>query len=220
MAQVSYSHLLTWVPNQLMASNRTLVDEMPNVIRQSEEHLYGAIERDLFHVKLTGPFSISPGSSSVDLASVSPQVFETRSVNLQYRSGWVPLEVRDRNYLRMIYSTARGGVPRYYCEEGGVLQLAFYPTPSQSYQLEVYANQQPLALGVSQETNSLTTLAPRLVEMTTCYFGALFMKNAPDTQKFEQEMNKSLMETNAQVSRRRRDDTGERPRETANVKGT
>lgn len=230
MPEITYDELVRSVPIWVYATNRDIVAEMPRIISDAEDELVLKIDHDLFQTVLTG-FTIGPPAvpdpgedySVFDLTDHDPRVFEVRAMRLAYKGehDWVPLERRPLEFLSMLYSRNKPGRPRYYAEFGDTLRLRVFPYPAQEYQLEVTANVHPLRLGPTPEaqTNRLTRDFPRAVEKACLRQAALFMKNWEDATAYGNEMTSALTEANAQMARRRRDETGTRPEETVNAVG-
>jgi hypothetical protein len=120
----------------------------------------------------------------------------------------------------MLYPTGRQARPRFYSEYEGILQYQFFPYPNAEYEVEITANVRPARLSATVDTNVFTEEFPRAIEKATLRQACLFMKNYADAERYEAEMMQSVTEANAQVGRRKRDETGQRPRETSNVSGS
>jgi hypothetical protein len=220
MVEVSYDELTRSVPVFLYAQNKTLVAEMPSIIRQAQEELMLRLDHDLFQTVLTVP-DVSPGDPLIDLTAEDPKVMEVRAIRLDYRrqGTFTPLERRDLEFLTMLYADAPPGRPRFWAEYGGINTLKLFPAPREFYSLEITANVQPVSLGAAQQQNSITEEFPRAMEQATLYRACVFMKNMADAELYKAEMEASIQEANAALGRRRRDVTGTRPRDTANATG-
>ena len=219
---LTYDELIRRIPVWLYAQNRTLVNEMPAIVEEAEDQLMLVLDHDLFRAALT-PRTITSANPTVDLTNEDPQVMEVRSMRIRPRGpsgGWVPLMRRDIEAMEMLYSRDRPRVPRYYAEDDGILTYQFFPAPVVDTEVEIMANIHPLRLGPTQQTSVLTEQFPRALEKATLRQGALFMKNQTDADRYEAEMMQSVEEANLQVKRRRRDTSGQRPRETANLTGS
>jgi len=220
MAVVSYDELLRAVPIWMYAQNKSLVDEMPNIIRQAQEQLMLLLDHDLFQTIITGK-TVSDLTPVIDLTANSPRIMEIRAVRLDYRreGTFTPLFRRNLEYLTMLYADAKPGRPLYWAEYGDINKVKVFPLPRESYTLEITANVQPLPLAPGTQTNKITTEFPRAMEKATLRQACLFMKNEKDAATYEKEMNGAVDEANAALGRRRRDDTGQRPIDPANAKG-
>jgi hypothetical protein len=220
---LTYDNLLNETPLWLYAGNRALVDNMPDVILKAERQLVLVIDHDLFRTTL--PITTLPaGVSVVDLSDHDPLVMEVRGFRVRWRDGddqWTPILPREAEYLTMLYSTQRPGRPKYYTQDGGFLQLQTFPTPDRDYDVEITANLYPPALGGSPvvEENVLTKQFPRAFEMAVYRQAAIFMKDDAASARYDSEMMAAIPEANTQSARRRRDETGQRPHETANASG-
>lgn len=221
MAEVTYAELIRVVPIWLYAQNKTLVAEMPQIIRQAEEELMLRLDHDLFQTILTG-LSVTLGDPLIDLTAEDPKVMEVRAVRLDYRraGSFTPLERRDLEFLTMLYADTTPARPRFWSEHGDINMLRLFPTPNATYPLEITVNVQPVPLSTTVQSNSITTQFPRAMEQATLYRGAVFMKNLKDAELYKAEMEASIGEANAALARRRRDMTATKPRDIANGTGS
>lgn len=227
-AVISYTELVRRVPIGEFAENTDLVAEMPAIIRQAEDTLYGRIDHDWLQTTLTGktvgaapPPNLSGTSDILDLSAESPALLEIRGISIQYKTAaeYTPLERRSAEYLRMLYSRNRPGRPRFYCDDGH-LKYRVFPFPAQLFTLKVTANVKlPYLAVTTQETNRFTTDTPRAIDRACMYHAAIFMKDMQAASVYEKEMDAALLESNLLAARRRRDETDQRPRETANAQG-
>jgi hypothetical protein len=222
---LTYDELVRRIPLWLYASNRPLVDEMSVIIEQAEDQLLQVMDHDLFQTKLSGGLTVSPGSAEIDLTNRTPRVLETRAFRKRLSGTddpWLPLQKRDMEYLTALFSGAdyNQGVPRYYATDGEVLRYRVFPTPDQTYDIEVTANVEFIRLGPAQQTNVLTEEFPRAMEKACLRQAAVFQRDAEDEARYEKEMMAALAEANAQTGRRRRDEVGTKPRDTNNASGS
>ena len=218
---LTYNELISQAPTWLYAENRSLVDNMPDVVVKAERQLVLVIDHDLFRTTLPGD-TLLAGDSAVDLSANEPLIMEVRGFRVRWRDGddhWTPIMYREAEYLAMLYSNQRQGRPKYYTQDGGFLKFQVYPTPERDYDIEITANVTPPALGASVQENVLTKQFPRAVEMAVYRQAATFMKDAAAEAKYDSEMMAAIPEANMQSARRRRDEAGTRPRETVNASG-
>jgi hypothetical protein len=220
MAEVTFDELKRVVPIWLYAQNKTLVAEMPQIIRQAEEELMLRLDHDLFQTILKGK-TVSPASPLIDLTTEDPKVMEVRALRLDYNrvGNFTPLERRDLEFLTMLYADARPARPRFWSEYGDINVLKVFPAPQIAYPLEITINVQPEPLSTTVQSNEITTQFPRAMEQATLYRGAVFMKNLKDAELYKAEMEASISEANAALARRRRDMTAKKPRDIANGTG-
>lgn len=215
----TYTELATNTPLWLYANNRDLVDEMPTIIAQAHEQLINVIDHDLFRTLITGKTVGTDGL--IDLSAEDPRVLEVRGIRIKWQGedSWTPIFRRDLETMTMLYARNRPRRPLYYSEYSGPLVLKVFPSPPEVLDIQVTANVEPAVLTVSNQTNVLSQQASRALEKATFRQAALFMKNWEDAQIYEKEMIGAVTEINAQIDRRRRDETGQRPVETANQLG-
>lgn len=222
MAAITYDDLIRRVPKWIYAQNRSLVDDMPDIVQEAHNQLIGVLDHDLFRSIITGKQATPASNGILDLSAEDPDVLEIRAVRVRYRNGdddWTPLRMRDLEMLTELYSRNRPNRPLYYAEYNGPLVIKFFPMPREDYDLEITANVEPPLLTPTNQTNVMSTRAPRALEKAVIRQACLYQKNWEDAQMYEKEMAQAVTEANAQVQRRRRDDTEQRPVEAANVTG-
>jgi len=222
MAAITYDDLIRRVPQWLYAQNRSLVLDMDDIVRQAHDQLIGVLDHDLFRSIITGETMTAASMGVLDLSAEDPPVLEVRSIRVRYRDGvddWTPLQRRNLETLTMLYARNRPSRPLYYSEYNGPLIIKAFPAPKQDYELEIAANVEPPVLSETQQTNTMSILAPRAVEKAVFRQAAIYQKNWEDAQVYEKEMIQAVTEANAQVQRRRRDETETRPVETSNIQG-
>ena len=228
MVDITYTELVRRVPLWLYADNTSLVDEMPNIITEAEDELILRLDHDLFQTALTGftvgadPYDPNGTADLIDLSAEDPAIFEVRAIRLKLREqahNWWPIHRRDIEMLSTLYANNSPGQPRFYATYPALLQYRVFPYPRTAYDVEITANVQPARLSNTVDTNVLTDQFPRAMEKATLRQAALFMKDSGAAATYEGEMMQSVNEANMQVSRRRRDETGVRPVETANATG-
>lgn len=226
--EITYTELVRRIPLGVYAENTDLVAEMPVIIRKAEEMLAGRVDHDFLQTTITGKSignaTVNPsgGDDDLDLSAESPRVLEVRSIRIKHRgraTQWVPVHRREINFLRTLYSMNTPGVPRYYGEDKGVLNLVFFPYPNALYDLEITANKVPAFLTSGNQTNAFTIHCPRALEWACMHFAALFMKDFTAAQGYSSDVDNALTEANMLGARRRRDEGAQRPQETANAQG-
>ena len=217
-----YDELIRRCPEWLYATNRRLVDEMPNIVQQAHDQLINVMDHDLFRTIITGKVLAASAGGILDLSAEDPRVLEVRSFRLKYRNGdddWTPLPRRDLEMLTMMYNRNRPRRPLYYSEYNGPLVLKTFPAPDQDYDVEVSANVEPELLSPTNQTNIISEQHFRAMEKATFRQACLFQKNWEDAQQYEKEMMAALAESNAAIQRRRRDEVETRPQDAANISG-
>ena len=222
MAGITYDELVRRAPKWLYAANRSLVGEMDAIIQQAHDQLIGVLDHDLFRTIISGKQLLASNNGILDLSSEDPPVLEIRGIRVRYRSGdddWTPLQLRDLEMLTMLYARNRPSRPIYYAEYNGPLIIKAFPAPREDYDIEVTANVEPPVLSQAVQTNVMSQLAPRALEKAVFRQAAIFQKNWEDAAAYEKEMGQAVVEANAQIQRRRRDETEQRPVEAANIQG-
>ena len=216
---ITYNELVTQTPQQLRRANDDLIAEMPRLIKDAEEEVILQLDHDLFRTIITGK-SVSVGNAVVDLTDQN-ELMEVRSISMQYRSGdQAPaLEMRNQEYLEMLFSVNRPGRPRYYSNFEEWNKIKVWPTPNETYDLTIHANVEPTPLSGGNPTNVISDKFPRVIQMAVFLQGAHFMKNDSDIARYEGELAAALTRANAAISRRRRDEVTTRPTEAANAVG-
>lgn len=214
-----YTDLLTRGPTQIYAQNRTLVTEMPTIIQQAETQVIQRLDHDAFRTHILGKTIGTDGR--LDLSAEPNPVLELRAIRLKYKGDddWTPLERREIEQLTMLFARNRPARPRYYAEDEGELLYRVYPQPFEVMDAIIVANVTPVPLSDQDPSNVLTQRYFRVIENAVYRQAAIFMKNMNDVQMFTSELNDAIQEANAQIARRRRDETGTRPIEAANQAG-
>ena len=214
----TYDDLIRETPIWSLAENATLVEEMPAIIRKAEELLIKRLDHDIFQTIIAVP-DLVVGNPIIDLTAEIPAVLEVRAIRLMRRGQPIPLERRNLETMSMLYSQNRPRQPRFYADYGDTNRFMVFPTPNAGYEVEVTANVEPLPLSVANQTNVLTGEFSRIMELAALHQAAIFMKDGEGIALFDGQLKEATQEANAQISRRRRDETGERPRETVNGLG-
>ena len=215
---MTYDDLVTNTPIWLYAQNRDIVAEMPKIISDAEDQVYLRFDHDLFQTVVPN-LTLTANDPLIDLSSIDG-LLEVRAVRLTYRNGGVTaLERRSLEALSMLYSQNRPGRPRFYAEYGNYDQIKVFPTPSVDIPFEITANIEPPRLGPTVQSNIILEKFPRVMDRSVLRQGAIFMKNQQDAATYGQEADDAILEANMAIARRRRDETGTRPVETANTRG-
>ncbi len=219
---MTYDELIDIVPRWLYAENRSLSGDIETIVSQAHQQLINVLDHDLFRTIITGETLTVSSGGVIDLGSQVPRVLEVRGIRLKWRGGsddWTPIMRRDLEAMTMLYARNRPRRPVYYSEYNGFLILKAFPTPDRDYDLSITANVEPPVLSPTQQTNVISLEFPRALETATLRHACLYQKNWEDAQMYEKEMMGAVTEANAQVQRRRRDDSATRPIETSNVSG-
>lgn len=219
---ITYDELIRRTPEWMYATNRALVDEMETIVSQAHEQLINVMDHDLFRTVITGKVLTAASGGVLDLTAENPRVLEVRGFRVKWRDGiddWTPIMRRELEMLSTLYARNRPRRPLYYAEYSNSLNLKAFPAPDRDYELEITANVEPEILSAAVQTNVIAEQASRALEKATFRQAALFMKSWDDAQAYEKEMMGAVTEINAQISRRRRDETEQRPKETVNSMG-
>jgi hypothetical protein len=203
-----YDTLLARVPKWLYAQNQSLVTDMPQIIQEAQDQIMGVLSHDIFTV--VAPLTAS-ATGELDLTGLTPVPLEVRGINVLTGGRYVPIERRDFEMLSMLYPTNRGGTPRYYGESNGPLIVQLFPVPAAPAVTRVRYNATPAYLTATAKTNAITTYAFRAMEKATMRQASLYMKDWQMAEVYKAEMTEAIVEANAQISRRHRDDTGTKP---------
>ena len=216
---MDYAELIRRVPIQLWHQNRDLVTELPMIVAQAHEQVVQLIDRDFFRVRAGG--LTLPMNGVLDLEALVPDIMEVRALRVQPYAGaaYTPLFRRDLEMLSMLYPDGLPGVPQFWAEYDGPLNVRVFPAPDVETGLEITANVEPQPLSEAHPRNILGDRAPRVMETATLVHAARFMKDAESEARYGGEMQAAITELNISLGRRRRDDTGQRPVETTNTMG-
>jgi len=215
----TYDDILRETPIWSYAQNADLVAEMPVIIRKAEDQLIKRLDHDIFQSIITSVVDPTVTGDILDLTAEDPPVMEVRAIRLVRRGQPVPLERRNLEMLSMLYSQNRPRQPRFYADYGQSNNFKVFPYPNATYQAEITANVEPERLSPAVQTNVLTGEFSRVLEIAVLNQAAIFMKDAEGMQSYAAELEAAIQEANAQIARRRRDETGRRPTDTINGTG-
>lgn len=219
---MDYAELIRRVPVWMWAQNRDLVAEMPNIVAEAHDQIVNLIDHDFFQTEVDGLTLTRDSGGQLDLAVLVPGILEVRDIVVQLYAGSThafPLERRDSTMLAMLYPGPRPGIPRYWTERGGILQIRVAPAPVRDYPMRLTAAVAPAPLAPGNPTNVIGDRASRVMENAALRRAAVFMKDPESEARYEKEMTAGIVELNAQIGRRRRDNAGTRPRDTTNAQG-
>lgn len=216
---LTYTELIRRTPAWIYAQNRDIVAEMPVIVAQAHEQLFNVIDHDFFRTLVPGLTLDTTGI--IEAEAQVPEILEVRAVRLRYRKDgeFTPLFMRELEMLTMLYAENRPGRPRYYAEYDGPLVYKVFPQPPAPMQYELTANVKCPVLSPTVANNLLGDRAERALEKATFRQAALYMKDQAAAGTYEQEMMAAVVELNSQIGRRRRDETGQKPKETTNTTG-
>jgi hypothetical protein len=211
---LTYDDMLEQVPVAAFARNNDLIAEMPNAIRRAETYVVDRLDHDAFRMP---PQDVTFGTDGA--ATLPDNVLELRAVRIRFRSsGWTPLLPRHEETLHALFAGQPPGNPRFYAQPAhGTVQIFARPSTATAGQL-VY-NAKPAELGPTVQTNLLTDDWEAVMRAAVLREAALFMNDQKLIPIYQAELADLLTAANMAVARRRRDETAERPRETANVRG-
>lgn len=205
---ITYNDLVAMVPVTLQAQNRDLPASLPFIIRQAEDEIIDRIDHDAFKAKLQSTFIVSPSTTEVDLTGEDRPVYEVRALNVGVDGTFVPMERREIERLNATFRTFDTGVPRFYAEADDPLVFRVFPTPDTEYSIRVTANVEPERLSTTIQQSLLSRIYPRMLEMAVLKHASRFMRNPVDEKRYGGEFDLALTAANAQIARRRRDETG------------
>ena len=221
---LTFDTLVTNTPVQLMARNVDLIAAMPLIIAQAERDMPPSVDHDLF--RTSASLTLGSGLNSIDLTGGHPdtsrQILELRSIRCgQGGARWM-LPRRNLEAMTALYPFADArGQPLYYAVAEQELEFVVFPTPDADVNLNLMMNVLPpaLATGSGNNTNIYTTHAAQLFEFRVFLRAAYYLKDQASIALYQGEVAQSTALLNAQLARRRRDETQERPIETANATG-
>ena len=216
---LTYDDLVRDTPLTLQAQNVTLVENMPMIIRRAEDEAILRLDHDAFRGRLPNLLTVGAGEGRLDLSTQPARIMEVRSLRVIVDGTHYPLERRNIERMEAIYPRWSQGVPRFYAEDDGLFVFRLFPSPDESYQIEVHANLEPARLAPSVQESLLTRQYPRVTEMATLHQGAIFMRNTTDEQRYAANLDMALAEVNSAIARRRRDETGVKTVTTSNIGG-
>jgi hypothetical protein len=215
---MTYDELIAYAPLALIMRNRDTVAEMPNIVRRAQGYLVSRLDHDLFRAQV--PSAQIGADGIIDQTSFPGQVLEIRSISVQVSPGsWLPLLRRSEEMLIALHTDNPRGQPRYYTVTAdGDIQT--FPSLGVAGKLaRVTANVAPPVLSPTVQTNIIIEQFPELFEFATAMEAAVFNVDAATTQLYQGRIQETLPVANAQISRRARDESGQRTVETRNITG-
>lgn len=217
MVAITYEELLHRVTMWPNAGNNDVGAEADRLIGQAHNQIVDLLDHDLFQTDLT---RLVGADGLLDLSAEDPRVLEVRSLQVAYLSeGRVPLERRSEEMLRALYPLPGVGRPRFYSQEGQTLRYRIFPHPVTTTTVTVMANVEPPVLSPTTSQNVISTQAPRALENSVYHKVCVFMKEYEAADIYATEMMAAVAEANGAMLKRRRDESDQRPRDTANRSG-
>jgi len=226
---MDYASLVADIPVRLMAENRDWPDELPNVIRKGQERLLEGLHPDALRQSIAGFVELEQiGGGTEPIVTIEGWIDltgtadfgEITSLQLVIVPGMTRSVLpRAYDFCEALYSTGAPELPKYYAEKTPGW-YALYPPPDQAYAYQGIANLRcPLIGPDGPATNLLTDKYATLLEYACCVDGAIWMKDNSAVQIWEAAYNGRLQSVNANIRRRRRDETTVVTRSTENAAG-
>jgi hypothetical protein len=219
---INFNSLVADVPAQLMARNTDLIGYMPKIIEQAERDMPPSVDHDLF--RASASIALSAGTSEIDFTAGHPttsaRVLELRSIRLESAGSRWMLPMRNLEAMVAQFpSDASRGTPRHYAVTEADMIFALFPTPDVAVTAHVMMNALPAALTAEAPTGVYTTEADQLFEFRVFLRAAMYLKDQASIAIYREEVAEATKMLNAQIARRRRDETQVRPIETTNAGG-
>lgn len=214
----SYQELIDYGLRASYASSRDMTAEMSGLVRRAQHYVELSVDHDLF-ADVERSFTIGM-DGQIGPAVLPPRMLELRRVEV----GPTPermftLLPRSEAMLAALFPGETPGMPLYYARLYERLYRVF-PLPYAQMRCKIRANVRPPLLGEGQPTNILTEEFPDVMEFAVMREIAMFNLDAPQAETYANAMRERLMASNAQVSRRTRDESAERPSERRNILGS
>jgi hypothetical protein len=211
---LTYDALVSKIPVAAYARNQDLMDEMPDVVSRAAAYVTDRLDHDAFHaapqdvtIPTTGELALPAGT------------LEVRSLRVRFAGrGWTPLLPRHVETLTALFAARPVGRPQFYGRAAEDTVLVF-PRPAQPVTAQLVVNLRPAALGPATQTNVLTERYEAVLRAAVLREAALFMADQGLLSTYASETDTLLTAVNAGLARQRRDETAQRPMETANVRG-
>lgn len=213
----TYNDIIAYAPLAAFLQNRDTVDEMPNIVRRAQTYITRRLDHDFFRQSVAPTTANAGGIVTVNVPE--EDLLEIRSVAIGIGSRRLPIPPRDYDMLVSLYHDGPRGQPRHWAyNPDGELQL--FPAPGRVIDVFLSANVREPILSPALQQNRLSQLHPELMEQAVAMHVALFNLDPTATQLYSEQVQDLLMTVNAEISRRRRDETAQRPVETRNVTGS
>jgi len=158
-------------------SETTFVNNLDNIIRNTEERILKLVDLDLFRKNVTSAFSTNDKYLSLPgdyLSSFSLQI--TTAGSEQF------LLHKDVNFLQEAYNgSSSTGTPKYYAQFD-ISNFIVAPTPDANYTIELHYYYRPTSLtaGADSGTTWISENAPFALLYGSLTEAYTFMKGEPD----------------------------------------
>lgn len=221
MVAMTYGSLAANIPVLLMAQNRAWPGEVENTIRKGQERLLLGIHPDFLTQKITDTLgAFDPEDTDGSFIDLSGRAYfgELKSLWIEFDGRRRMLLPRAHDYCVTLYALGQTGVPRFYAERTrGAFEL--FPSSNVDLIWTATANLQTDLISPTVATNLLTEKLPTLLEYACCIEGALWMKDKAATDLWLAAFTDLLTATNANIRRRRSDETSPGPKKPENAWG-
>lgn len=216
---LTLSDLRTWLPDAILAPNAPdLAANIDTIINDAEYRLHDELDHDAFRDAFFGQTS---NGAEIDVGALG-SVLEVRWIAAHGAGAdRIPLEPIDLAAAHALYADETATTPRFYAETGASFVYALFPPPpSGNVSLDIFVNVRPPLLADGAEENVLTQRYPRVLRRACELEAATFMRQWRQIEeRHRPRYDEAVAAANADIARRRRDETGVRPRDTANVRG-
>lgn len=213
---MDYDDLISLTPGIAFARNADLISAMPDLVARAETYVINRLDHDAFRA-VADPVAFPGGAETFDLPV---DLLELRALRVRFKGrGWIALRKRDEEMLAALFATARPGEPRFYATSGPN-RVTLYPTPPRSYDGLLVGNFAPPPLSPTNLENELTRRYWEIIRAATLREAAVYMSDDQLIGTYGAETGDLLTAANMAIARNRRDEVTERPRDTANAKGS
>lgn len=216
----TYAELIAYAPIALYAQNRDLALALPDIVARAQRSVVRRLDHDAFRDELVTTADQDGDVDTAPFLALGDAMMELRSVFARRptETRWRPLFRRNWDMLETLYGSAGSGFPRHYAERDDGWQV--YPRPGQTISIRASFNMEPPVLSPTAPENVLSTRFFEVMQAATVRECAVYMLDANAIQLYGQEVEAQTTAANAQIARRRRDETGMRGVETTNAGGS
>lgn len=212
----TYDEIIAYAPLAAFLQNRDTSDEMPAIVRRAQTYITRRLDHDFFRQSFPGRTADADGIVTTNIPE--EDLLEIRSISVFQDNRAHPVHPRDFNMLQALFHDRPRGVPQFwaYTPSG---EVRIFPAPGREVTVDISANVKEPMLAPGQQENRISVHHPELMEQAVAMQVALFNLDASATQMYSDQLADLLVTVNAEISRRRRDETSQRPVEVRNVTG-
>lgn len=213
----TYDDIIAYAPVAAFLQNRDTIAEMPQIVRRSQTYVTRRLDHDFFRHAFPGRTADATGVVTTGIDE--GLLLEIRSISVVQGNRSHPVHPRDFYMLEALFYDQPRGVPQFWAHTPSG-EIRIFPAPGREVTVDISANIKEPVLSPSQQENRISVHHPELMEQAVAMHVALFNLDAQAAQMYSDQLTELLVVVNAEIARRRRDETSQRPIEARNVTGS